>query len=195
MIHIDEEQLVDSQFEGNVPEEWNIMLSDSMNDKDAVAIAQEAWDATRPQGDPMFGSPAHDNSHVEKLVHAVKAINDKGHCGVEGFQKFEHAVKRILKRIADAKAAALEAELNPPPPPAPPVAFKPPTDFVEGSIVEDEAPKTGKLPDTFPGFAVLKAEGITTFEKLRAVPDITKIPGIGPVTAGKIQAELDGPVN
>lgn len=54
----------------------------------------------------------------------------------------------------------------------------------------DSPKKQGKLPDDFPGYAALAAAGISTYAQLRKAGDVTKIEGIGPATAEKIETAL-----
>jgi hypothetical protein len=46
------------------------------------------------------------------------------------------------------------------------------------------------LPADFPGHAALTAAGITTYEQLKAIPDLTEISGIGEATAKMIAEAL-----
>lgn len=58
----------------------------------------------------------------------------------------------------------------------------------------DEAktnPAFEPLPDTFPGKQALAEAGITTYEQVRALDDLTKIAGIGAATAAKIEEALE----
>ena len=48
----------------------------------------------------------------------------------------------------------------------------------------------GKLPDDFPGHSALMDAGIHTYAQLRKVDDLTSIPGVGEITAGKITDAL-----
>lgn len=48
----------------------------------------------------------------------------------------------------------------------------------------------GKLPDDFPGLSALDAAGIHTYAQLRKAGDVTEVPGIDEVTAGKIAEAL-----
>lgn len=52
------------------------------------------------------------------------------------------------------------------------------------------APKSGALPDDFPGVVYLLEAGIATYAQARKVEDFTTIPGIGESTAEKIKAAL-----
>jgi hypothetical protein len=51
-------------------------------------------------------------------------------------------------------------------------------------------PKSGPLPEDFPGRDKLADAGITTYAKLRDAGDVTAIPGIGAATAAKIADAL-----
>jgi hypothetical protein len=64
----------------------------------------------------------------------------------------------------------------------------------EGEAAGDEdsaSTKRGKLPEDFPGRAALEEAGITSYGKLRAVKDLTELPGIGDATAKKIEEALN----
>jgi hypothetical protein len=55
----------------------------------------------------------------------------------------------------------------------------------------EAAQKKGKLPEDFPGYTALEAEGLTTYAKVRKQLDaITDVPGIGDATAEKIREAL-----
>lgn len=51
--------------------------------------------------------------------------------------------------------------------------------------------KTGALPEDFPARDKLADAGIDTYAKVRAVEDLTEIPGIGRATAEKITEALE----
>lgn len=55
---------------------------------------------------------------------------------------------------------------------------------------DKNAPPQGKLPEDFPGFTALDTAGIHTYAQLRKAGDVTEVPGIGEVTAGKIAEAL-----
>ena len=46
------------------------------------------------------------------------------------------------------------------------------------------------IPDEFPGFRHLTAAHVTSLQQLRAIEDVTQIPGIGKVTARRIAEQL-----
>jgi small subunit ribosomal protein S1 len=50
---------------------------------------------------------------------------------------------------------------------------------------------TGEIPEDFPLASRLESAGITTFEKLLDVDDLTELSGIGPAYAEQIQEALD----
>jgi small subunit ribosomal protein S1 len=60
---------------------------------------------------------------------------------------------------------------------------------------EDEADAgaalTGPIPDDFPLASRLEAAGVTTFEELLDVDDLTELSGIGPAYADQIQEAID----
>lgn len=57
--------------------------------------------------------------------------------------------------------------------------------------IEGEQPDRA-LPDDFPGLAKLMAADVKTYGQLRALEDVTSVRGIGPATARKIEATLEG---
>lgn len=64
------------------------------------------------------------------------------------------------------------------------------------AIAEAAKEKKGKLPEDFPGYSALEAEGITTYAKLRKRLDgITEVPGIGDATAEKIREAMSHPAD
>src|SRR5262245_33974056 len=89
-----------------------------------------------------------------------------------------------LEAFIDAKVAAGPIP-EPEPEPEPEFESEP-----AGAEAEGEEVKKGRLPDDFPGIAALHEAGINTYTQLSKVADLTEIPGIGPATAEKIQAEL-----
>lgn len=56
---------------------------------------------------------------------------------------------------------------------------------------EGDTPEEEQLPDDLQGVDALRAVGVTTWDALAAVPDLTQIPGIGTKTAKAIAAELE----
>ena len=63
--------------------------------------------------------------------------------------------------------------------------------YKEGSLPAATKTSKGKLPEDFPGYAALEAEGITTYAKVRKQLDaLEEVPGIGRSTAEKIRAEM-----
>lgn len=56
---------------------------------------------------------------------------------------------------------------------------------------EDNGEEGTELPVDFPGKLALEQAGITTYEQVRAVDDLTQITGIGAATAAKIEEALD----
>lgn len=76
-------------------------------------------------------------------------------------------------------------------------ATVPPESAIESAdLIEETAEPKGKLPDTFPGHAVLSAAGINTYAQLRkqmqSKDGLTAIPGVGDTTAERIEEALKG---
>jgi len=74
--------------------------------------------------------------------------------------------------------------------------FVKPAEETETAAAEESAPgagvtqRSGDLPEDFPGKLALAEAKITTYEQVATVDDLTTIPGIGDVTAEKIDEAM-----
>lgn len=68
-----------------------------------------------------------------------------------------------------------------PTPDVPPAAAEPDSSAADGAQL---------LPDDFPAVDILRRNGVTTKAAARAIEDLTALPGIGRVYAGKIRGAL-----
>lgn len=141
-----------------------------MHTRDLEALAAVAWNKTKSDDDPPFAGCAMD--HRLKLVAAARSIYETDTAGIQGLEKFEEYVLAEVIKYRQEQAEKASAGDQPP------------------KQLTPAPPKTGKLPEDFPGHAALEAAGITTYAKARAVSDLTTIPGIGEATAAAITEAL-----
>lgn len=129
-----------------------------MNSRDAAAVAEKAWNATKSDEDPEYDGCA--PVHKSRLLAVVESVENGVPSGIAGLDDYEAAVQAELAEpeVVDAEPLLLD---------------------------------TDALPEDFPGLAALEAAGITTYNEVRAVEDLTAIPGIGPATAEKITEALE----
>jgi hypothetical protein len=105
--------------------------------QDMARIAQQAWDATKPEGDPAFTHPDHSVDHRNLLLSNVKDFIQTGKPGDPRLQAFEVKVAAIVEELKnprvptgemtfdDAAAEKAKAETEAPKP------------FVDGEIIEE----------------------------------------------------------
>lgn len=187
--HADEQLLIDTVFDGQMPEYLDLTGGAMFSERDKAIIAQQAWNETHEVGDPDFHS-----TDQHRLVSVVHHIMKSGSAGVEGLQSFESRVKEIVREREIAARAPVTEPAHVAPVlgarvtdgvpfsrfdspsipvsnvnadssiyPTMPGAGSP---FVEGELVSSKDVLAGPLPSSFPGHDALVAAGITTYEQL-----------------------------
>lgn len=142
-------------------------LAELNEDFPSTNIAEQAWNETKAEADPLYADVAAD--FRQKLDVTVDTIKGTGNADEVGLEDFEARVKELLAEEDPNAETATKGK---------------------GALTTTNA-KSGKLPDDFPHRQALADAGYDTYSKVRGLKgDYTNISGIGEAKSKDIDEAL-----